>query len=166
MKQSRRHRRGFTLIEAVISTLVVSILLMAAMGAVRSARATQVSLALRSRGAALGQALMSEILTQAYADSAPGEVLGPEAGETAATRAAFDDVDDYHRLDEPTPLTRGGDALDSTGKWRRLTAVAWVDPADPTRESASETGVKRITVEVSFGGKPIATLVSLRSRYP
>jgi MSHA pilin protein MshD len=168
MKHLSRPRRGFSLIEAAVSTLVVGLLLVAAMGTLHAAKATQVSIALRSRASAMAQSVMNEALALSYADPNQSAAFGPEAGETGATRALYDDVDDLHGLDETPPRDRDGAALDGAAisKWRRRVIIAWVDATDFAAERNADTGVKRIKVEVYYAGKPMATLVSVRGQYP
>jgi type II secretory pathway pseudopilin PulG len=168
MKLTGRRRRGFSLIEAAVSTLVVGLLLVAAMGTLHAAKATQVSIALRSRASAMAQSMMSEALALSYADPNQSAVFGLETGEVGTTRALYDDVDDLHALDETPPRDRDGTALDgaATSKWRRRVTVAWVDATNFATERNVETGVKRIKVEVLYAGKPMATLVSVRGQYP
>jgi hypothetical protein len=116
----------------------------------------------------MARSVMNEALALSYADPNQSAAFGPETGETGATRALYDDVDDLHGLDETPPRDRDGTALDgaATSKWRRRVIVAWVDATDFVAERNTETGVKRIKVEVSYAGKPMATLVSVRGQYP
>jgi Tfp pilus assembly protein PilV len=90
-------RRGLSLVEAVLSVILVSVLLVASVNTVGASRAAQSATSNRSWGNVLAQGLMSEILQQSYADPASGEVkvfsfgpgadqlpvpvLGPESGE-------------------------------------------------------------------------------------
>ncbi len=94
-------RRAFTLIEAVVSLVIMalagSILLLAAQTSLRTTDA-----AVRQTIAeGLADQLLDEIVTRRYME--PGELpnessLGAEGGETAAGRSLFDDTDDYHNL--------------------------------------------------------------------
>src|SRR5690349_14866729 len=99
-------QRGFTLIEAVFSIVLVSVMMVAAMSAVSASAIAQSHSGDTTRGNLLAQALMSEILVQPYADpSGTSTSIGPDSGDTTspATRAKFDDVDDYDGWYESPP---------------------------------------------------------------
>ncbi|MDF1766944.1 MAG: type II secretion system protein [Gammaproteobacteria bacterium] len=110
----RSAQRGFTIIELVISIAVLAIALtgitlMLSGGLSRSADTMQ-----EVRAVALGQAYLDEILGKRFDENTRdsgvppcrnsllsprpcSSTLGPESGES---RATYDDVDDYHGLDE------------------------------------------------------------------
>jgi MSHA pilin protein MshD len=157
--------RGFSLVEAVISTLIAGLLLVAALGAVGAAKTTQLSIALRGRGTAMAQSLMNEVLALPYSDPNQTAAFGLETGEAGATRALYDDVDDFNGLDQTPPTTRDGSSLDSTGRWRRRVTVTWVEPTDFSFVRTAETGVKLIKVEVFYGSQAVVTLVSAKGQY-
>lgn len=124
-------RRAFSLLEASISVVLVSVMLFAALDTVGASKSSQRLLEQRGRAYLLAQELMSEILRQAYAD--PEDVglidlrlgslvtvaIGVEAGEPRTCRmtpdawgpyrAGFDDVDDYHGWAASPPQTKDKD---------------------------------------------------------
>ena len=59
---------GFTLVEAAISIVLVSVMLVAALNTVGAAKLGQQKTAARGRAHLLAQELMSEIMRQDYAD--------------------------------------------------------------------------------------------------
>ena len=65
---ARPRRAGFTLVEAAISTVLVSGLLVAALNTVGATKLGQQNTAERGHGYLLAQELMSEIMRQDYAD--------------------------------------------------------------------------------------------------
>jgi type II secretory pathway pseudopilin PulG len=152
-----------TLVEVVISTLVVGLLFVAALRAVSSSQITQTRTSDRSRGHQLAMDLMAEILTQAYADSDAVPLFGLESGESSTTRAAFDDVDDYHNWTACPPQDKGGTDLAEFAGWARTVQVEWARPADLSQTSTAATGVKRITVTVTRAGRPVAIIVAYRT---
>ena len=116
----RRTRRGMTLIEAVISMMIVAVMMVAALQTVgTTARHRQAQASLR-RGPALARDLISEILPNRYVDADAGAVFGPETGEAVSgNRAGFDDVDDYHGWAESTIQAKDGTALSDLAGWSR-----------------------------------------------
>lgn len=163
-----RRRQGLSLVEVVMSTLLVGLVLVGAMnllGAVVRGRTKAADLA---RGQRLTQQLMTEILNSAYKED--GSELGADYILNALlvvigqeTRSQYDDVDDFHGWDETPLFARGGSLIPNTSGWRRRVAVAWVDPVDPGIVVGSDQGVKRITVTVQRNGQTIAQLACLRS---
>ena len=100
MLRSRRHVRredsggAFTLVEVVISTLVVGVMLVAALNMLGGVFRNYAIAQERQQGYALATALMAEILQSCYEDRGGSPVLGPEVGEGSGSRTSLDDVDD------------------------------------------------------------------------
>jgi len=163
---SRRPRwTAFTLIEVVISTLIVSLMLVAGLQAVGAVRAAGQWVDGRGCGMLLAQDLLAEILQQAYADPAWGlGTLGPGADETVTgNRSLYDDVDDYNGWQASPPQYKDGTPIAWATGYERAVAVTWVNPNNPNQVVGSESNVKRITVTVRRNGKEVAQLVALRT---
>lgn len=156
---------GFALLEVVISMVVVAVMLVVALNTVGASRITQHKTALAGRGRLLAESLVAEILQQGYREPGTTYVFGPEAGEPGSNRMAYDDVDDYSGWAESPPVARDGAALPDSDNWSRAATVVWVDPLDPSQESGTDTGAKRITVVAAFRGVPQATIVAVKTAY-
>jgi type II secretory pathway pseudopilin PulG len=156
---------ALTLVEAVVSLAIVGVMLVAALNTVGAALATQKKMGDRGRAMLLAQDLMSEIVRQAYEDpdlsTGSFGLTADEVGD--GSRSLWDDVDDYDGWSASPPQQRDGTVLSDFDGWRRSVAVGWVDSAEVATELGSDTGVKRITVAVTFKGLPLATLVALRT---
>jgi MSHA pilin protein MshD len=163
MSPSKRNPRGFALIEAVLSVLIVSLLLVAALNVLGGSRAGQAWNSNRLRAHYLASDLMAEILDKPYADPGATPIFGPEPAEIIAGRTTYDDVDDYSGYTESPPKDRTGAVIPGLTGWRRDVAVAYVTPANVTVTSLTDQGVKRITVTVSRNGGTFAKLVALRT---
>jgi type II secretory pathway pseudopilin PulG len=161
--RTSRRRAGFTLVEAVISILIVSVMLTAALHTVGASTRSQRLLADRATGGMLAQDLMNEIIGLDYEDAAVPNLLGTEPSENDSTRLEFDDVDDYDGWMASPPQYRDGTPMPVDTDYRRTAHVEWVKPTDVTDTVASDSGVKRIVVEVTFGGRLITRLTSFRS---
>lgn len=159
----RKGNRAFTLVEAVISIVIVAVMLVAVLNTVGASAVTQHKAALLSRGRLLAESLMSEILCRSYQDPEGAPAFGREAGESASTRTAFDDVDDYHGWSADPPTARDGTPLPNSAGWQRAVTVEWVSSTDPQQTETTETGVKRITVTATWNGIPQASLVALKA---
>lgn len=156
-------RRAFTIVEATISTIVVAVMLVAALNTVGASRMTQHRAALVSRAQLLAEALLAEVLQQRYEEPEGTPAFGREAGELATTRAAWDDVDDYDGWSASPPTEKDGTVLANATGWKRTVTVARIDPQDPGQARATETGAKRITVTASYHDVPQAVVVAIRT---
>jgi len=154
--------RGFTLIEAAISTVIVAIMFVAALNTVGMSKRTLQKATLVSQGRMWAESLLVEILEQNYREPGETYVFGREVGESDTSRAAYDDVDDYHGWSESPPVARDGAALPNSTCWKRTVAVEWVDPLNPQQVSGVETGAKRVTVMAAFRNVPQATIVAIK----
>jgi MSHA pilin protein MshD len=168
-----RMRRGLSLPEVLISTVLVGVMLVAAMKTVGAVFRTRQVNAQLGDGEALAQQLMTEILQAKYEDPEetsapigdPSNPLGIESGETAATRADFDDVDDFEAWNGEPPVDRGGTPLAGYELFKRRVNVYRVDPDTLQSNPNIETGLKLIKVTaIEPSGRQIV-LWTLRSRF-
>lgn len=156
-------RRGFTLVEAVVCTVVVGVMLAASLKTVAAARSRLQHNQDAASGIWLAQSLVAEIMDKAYIDPGAAPLFGPEVGENQARRESLNDVDDYQGLVE-TPRNADGTAMSGLTGWKRSVTVAYVLGSDPQTTSLTDTGIKRFIVSVSRKGVPVAELRGLRSK--
>jgi type II secretory pathway pseudopilin PulG len=162
-RRTRHRRRAFSLAEAAVATVVVGIMLAAAIETVGASRTGQVWNSERLRALALASSLMGEITDTYYRDPAAAVVLfGPESGESQALRSSLNDADDFNGLNDAPPTNRDGTVIPNLASWKRTVSVAWVYLMAPGTVAATETGVKRITVSVYRGTVKMAELVAYR----
>ncbi len=155
-------RRAFSMIEGVLSTVVVGVMMVAAVRVVAASRIMQYKNAARVQGCLLAESLLAEITTRPYED-ADAPIFGREPGEGGTTRAALDDVDDFHGWVENPPREEDGTPVPGLEGWAREVRVERVAPANLTGNAAAETGAKRITVKVTHAGATAGTLVAVRT---
>jgi type II secretory pathway pseudopilin PulG len=158
-----RRQRGFTIAEATMSTVIVAVMLVAALNTVGVSRTTQHRTALVGRGQLLAEALLAEILQQSYQEPTDTVAFGLETGETATIRSAYDDVDDYSGWSASPPTAKDGTPLTNSTGWKQTVVVERIDPQNPTVTSTTETGAKRITVTTLYKNVPQATLVAIKT---
>lgn len=139
-----RRQGGATLIEMVVSIVIISVSLTAVMMVIVQVGRSSADPMVRTQATAIAQAYMDEILVQALNDPDGGESGGAEAGET---RATYDDVSDYHGLADT------GGARDQMG-----VAIAGLEGYNVNvAVTASVIGgypAKRVLVNVGFDGDP------------
>ena len=159
----RALRRAFSLVEVVIATIIMGVLLVAAMQTVGHSVRAERSNADGCIGFRLAQQLMSEVLTTKYVEPDETPTFGPEATEIGGTRSEFDDVDDYHTWSASPPQQQDGTEIPDRAEWRRTVTVEYVDANDLTTTVGSDQGVKRITVVVKRSDKTVAQLSGIRT---
>jgi type II secretory pathway pseudopilin PulG len=158
-------RRGFTLVEAMTAVTLVVIACSAMLLSV--SQAMQASEAGRgaNRGNMLAQELMTEISACRWADPTTPSHWGVEADEVGATRAAFDDLDDYDGWSGP-PQTRDGVTFDdvqqslfpavSTHEYRDYTCTVAVQFVSSTGLVLNGTSslYRQVTIDVTHPRQP------------
>lgn len=164
-----RNRRGFTLVEAVVCMVIVATMFVAALTTVAGAAQARAAQAGWRKADTLARVLLGEMQAQAYGTTGGSIVPLIILGQTPSDRLSYNDVDDYHDLNESPPLSRDGVKLPGYDRWRWAVSVERVDPADPLGASTRGTdkGMKRVTITVQgphTGGDDL-TLTMLRSRW-
>jgi type II secretory pathway pseudopilin PulG len=163
IRLGRPRRRGFSIVEAVIATVIVAIMLVAALSTVGASRFVQHQTYQADRGRMLAQQLLAEIVQRRYQDPNEPLAFGREATESAATRTDFDDVDDYDGWSASPPEGHDGTPLTNAAGWTRTVTVQWIDPLNPGQVEAAESNAKRIEVVASYDGIPQVTLYAIRT---
>lgn len=159
----RTTRPAFTLIEASMSIVVVSIMLVSSLRVLGSARAGELTAQRRAVAIALAQGLMSEIVASGYEDPDDGDKIGPSVADISASRSLYDDAGDYDDWSASPPQEKDGTVLTDFTGYERSVTVHWVDPTDLSLTRVTATGIKRITVTVSHGGREHAKLIAYRT---
>lgn len=155
-------RRGITMAETIVSTLLVGLVLVGTIQIVGPVIRSGSVMADKAVAANLARELSDEISTKYFVDpSSPDlDFIGTVAGET---RATYNDIDDYHGLSNTPPQLSTGSGIAALSGWTRTAKVAHVNIDDPTTESGTYTGLKRVTVTVSKDGVQLAQIVTLHA---
>lgn len=157
-------RSALGLVEVMVSTLLVGVMIVASLESVGAVFTTHRLNADRLTGPNLAMELMTEVLSMPYEDlDTSGTTIGTEAGETASTRADFDDVDDYDGWDNTGVEAKDGSLKSDFSAWRRQVGVAWVNVATGADDTA-DTGLKRITVTVTSPEGIVSQLAAYRAK--
>ncbi len=162
-RSRRRSSAGLSLVEAMISMVIVAIMLVMALNTIGSlARSWQVQ-STQCRAPALAQQLMAEIIQSSYQEPYITPIFGPEAPETSLVRSNYDDVDDYNGWSASPPQLKDGTAMANLTGWTRSAAVQYIDPDNVSTPSGTNQGLKRITVTVTDPRGVQTTLYALRA---
>lgn len=165
--QSARFCRAFSLIEATISVVIVSVLLMGALYMAGSAARAQQSLVKRTTAPMVADDLLNEILQCYYEEPIDTPSFGLEPGELlpGQDRSNYDDIDDYHNLSEPTPRDSAGVPISEYEDWVRTVVVERVLILTPNTTSVTDTGLRRITVTATSNTGEVIVRQALRSAF-
>ncbi|MCZ6835165.1 MAG: type II secretion system protein [Planctomycetota bacterium] len=163
-QRSTMSRSGFTLIESVMSIIIVSVMFVAAMSMTASSRVNQKLTADHNQGLLLADMLMTEILQEIYIDPQATNTLATELDELTTTRATWNDVDDYNGWSASPPQNKDGTDLPGLAGWERIVTISYVNPNNLTiKTSGANTGVKLIEVTIKKNGRKITTLSTIRT---
>lgn len=157
-----RRAAGITLVETVLSLVILGGAFVAALNTIASARGAQAIVSQRQVGMALAEDLMAEILSKPLYKE--GSSVGPEVDEMVAlNRSLFDDMDDFHSWSSSPPVDADGETIDGAEGYSRQVAVSYVELMNPAKTTYTDEGIVRITVTVKAGGKVVAELTSYRT---
>lgn len=156
-------RRGFTLAESLVSIIIVSGAMVAALNAAGGAVVARQATSHTRVAQVLAESLMNEILDQDYEDLGGSPLFGLESGESGPDRTLFDDVDDYANYVESSLIEKDGTPKADAAGWSRCVTVKYVQPSDPDSTSVLDRGLKRVTVVVKRGEKEYARLDALKA---
>ena len=158
-------RRGFTLIEAVVSMVIVSVMLLAALETAGLAAVGRSTVTAHEKGMFLARDLMSEIMGQPFDDPegmSMSATPNTEAGEKGSGRSSYDDVDDYFKWSASPPQYKDGTEMSGMSQWRRESIVYRVQGSDLSTKKSSGA-IKRIEVRVYFHNRQVAELIGFRA---
>ena len=171
-------QRGVTLVELVISIVVLSIAMVALMNAFSVSMSSSGDPLWRNKTLKLAQLYLDEILAKRYDENTPlGGLpfvvspscsgLGPDSGE--ANRADFDDVDDYHDPVAKVPVSLTG-SLDAS--YDNYTVAITVECDDNTvvgaldsAGSISAAQAKKISVTITPPNQPSLTFAVYKGNF-
>ena len=162
---SRQPRKALSLVEVTISTLLVGLMIVASMKSVGGVLRTWAMVGEMPQGNTLTLELLTEIVQAEYVEPDDAPLFGPESPETGASRADWDDVDDYNGWSSSPPERKDGTAItEYTGWTRTVVAIEYVSPSSPLTVVGGDQGLKRITVRLTDPKGKQTTLVGLRSK--
>ena len=166
-QQRVRTRSGLTLAEVAISTLLVGVLMVASLRTVESSLHNWNAASASCDGGALARQLLDEIQTLAYEDADGSPIFGVETGEATspATRAQFDDIDDYDAWTSSPPLDKAGNALAEFSGWSRSVSIKKLAAGNHAAlaNGATDEGLREILVTATSPTGESTTLRAWRT---
>ncbi len=154
-----RVSRGFTIVEAIISMVIIAIAALAMTSVLSLAFSHSSDSLLHTKTAVLAQIYVEEIQGRRFDEMTPVGGTPPCSPATVAcgaigvegeSRTGFDDVDDYHGLDETPPRDALDQPMPEFDGFRVQVAVAYATPGQVTAWQLDDvTDAKVITVTVT-----------------
>lgn len=158
MNRARTSRRGLTIIEAVMSVMVTSIVLVAAMETLGLVARSRAITERHSVGVMLAEDLLAEVLSRPFDE--PGSAS--ELSGTPESRASFVSIFDYDGWRASPPEQVNGDEMTEHAAYERRVTVTFADAS--LNATGADSGIAIVTVEVFRGGMPAAKVTAVRTR--
>jgi MSHA pilin protein MshD len=159
-----RDQRGVTLIDLILVIVIVAIAIPPMVGVfVTSTRNSTFGVTM-ARANHLASNLLEEIRSKRWDENtgAASATLGPDS----ETRATYDDVDDFHGLNETPPKDSQGVAMNGSTGFRQQVSVCYVaGTALDTCLGSGTSNYKRITVTVTDPQGRVTPLVTVISSF-
>jgi len=152
MMRSARHQSGMTLIEVVISIVVIAIAVSSVLGVLSSTVGRSADAMVISQGVSIATAYIEEIALKDFTD--------PDGIDGEVGRINFDDVDDYDGLVDNGAFDQFGNPIASLGGYTVSVAVN----SSTALPGVAGSDVLRVDVRVQFAPYLDYTLSSYRTR--
>jgi type II secretory pathway pseudopilin PulG len=158
---------AFTLAEALLAATILAIVSSTAILPFLAGNQQVNEAAKLEQAAALGQALMEEILARPFSDPDGSPYTpGPEAGETS--RNLFDNIDDFNGYSEAVGGIRNFKnaavtAPSTNGFWRQASVTYVTFPA-LNQQTSDVNSLARIAVQVYYGNTLLLKLDRITTR--
>jgi MSHA pilin protein MshD len=159
-----RASAGFTLVEAIISMMIISIAALAMASALGMAFSHSSDNLLHTKTMQLAQAYVDEIQARRYDELTPSGGAPPCSPATVAcsltlgvdgeSRIAFDDVDDYHGVDDTPPRDSLAQPMPDFAGFRVQVAVSYASAAQVVAwqlDDVSDAKIITVTVTTPAG---------------
>lgn len=164
--------RGMTLIEVTLAVAVFSIIIVATLNAAAQAVALRAQATRVLVAGQLADALIAEIMQLPY-DSTDTQQAGTIASLSILDTPIFTVIPanrgndaaalDYTNYKDSSPINPDGSPSANSNGYRRSVSVKYVTTSNPSVESATDTGLCRIIVSVTFNGRPVLTRTALKA---
>ena len=165
MSRPQSPRYGLSLIETVVSTVLVTILMVAATSTVAQVNRITSARTYRHDAARYAQYYMSEITSKPFVcPDCNSEAIGRGLGE-GSIRANWNDCDDYHNLYLSHLTDEQGNAIPGASGWRLYVNIWFSNPSSPTTAVLNRTDLKRIRLKLWAPNDQEFVFYGLRSRF-
>lgn len=167
--------QGFTLVEAIVSMLVISVAALAMASSLGVAFSHSSDSLLFAKSGHLAQAYIEEIQARRYDEAAapggkpscaPSTIPCSAIGSDGETRTGFDDVDDYDGLDESPPRNSLDQVLTDYAGFRVQVSVSYASAAQVTAWQLDDVSdAKVVDVSITSPDGKSRSYSSVRANY-
>jgi MSHA pilin protein MshD len=147
-----RGERGVTLIELIVSIVIVAIAASAVLGVLSRSAARSADAMIMAQAVSIAEAYLEEISLKAYAD--------PDGVDGETARTDFDDVDDYNGLVDSGARNQFGAAIAALSLYTVTVTVG----TSAALTSVPSADVLRIDVRVTYTPNVTVALSGYRTR--
>ncbi len=168
-------RRGLTLFETSLATLIVGLSVLAITRLVTAVHQQNFYAQKTTTALTLANSMRELLAGMPFTDPANGVHLGPLSWESGVTQ--YTNVEDFNGLSANPPIDANRQAISSLPNWRQQVTVTHVNPNNYSLTDSLATDqacvLDRVTVTVSYNATPgnantwmtIATMEWLKSKY-
>lgn len=167
--------RGFTMVEAVLSLVLISGVAVALLTSMRTAARAGMVAHRQQFGTELAMDILAEVLATPY--DASVTAIGLEAASVdplipatpVAVAVGSDRLDKtstmlFNGVNEASVVTKSGQPIPNAAGWRRAITVRYADTSNINVNPGTDTGLALVTVIVMYNGGEVARASALRSR--
>lgn len=155
--------RGFTLVELIIFIVVVGVGVAGILSIFTTSVSSSADPLVRKQALAIAESLLEEILLKEYCDpdTVDTSTVPPTCGvhTVEASRALFDDVDDYDGYTSTSIVDVTGTAVAGLGGYKIVPAVA------VTTTTINGITLKRVVVQVTDTQNNVISLTGYRGNF-
>jgi MSHA pilin protein MshD len=144
--------RGVTLIELIVSIVVIAIAASAVLGVLSRSVGRSADAMVMSQAVSIAEAYLEEITLKPFAD--------PDGTDSEAARVDFDDVDDYNSLVDVGARDQFGTAIAALSRYTVSVTVV----ASTALTSVPGADAKRVDVRVTYAPNVTVALSGYRTR--
>ncbi len=151
-----RSRRGFSLAEILVASMIVGIAVSAGMVAIESGTVANAAGQEVTQATFLAQEIREWTLRLPFRDPDPGDADNPPGPDGSDPETFVDDLDDLKNVTYSPPRDANFSALAGLAGWSQQIALEWRDPDDlttPVADGASD--VVHVSVTVARGGRQV-----------
>ena len=151
-------RRGFSLIEVAIATILIALGVIALMVASGSATRVNQANVEMTQGVILAQELREWTLNLPFSDPDPGDLGNPPGPDGEDPQVFVDDLDDLMGVTYSPPRSGTGSSIADLTNWSETISITWRNPNDIlTTVADGASDIVHVQVTISNGGSAVLT---------
>jgi hypothetical protein len=157
--RSHPRRRGFSLMETALTTIIVGVGVLSLVELLAKGTSTNIESSELTAGVNLAKNIREMSLKLAFLDPTTPSNWGLDAGESATNPSGFNDINDLDGMTYSPPVDSRGKKIDMMTGWTQSIVVHSVDHNSLTTDVPNGTdSAVRVTVTVSHQGQVVTTM--------